>query len=435
MGIISYAQNFEDVILWRVLEDATPGFYVDVGAQHPVVDSVSKAFYEQGWRGIHVEPITEYANLLRTDRPDETVLQAVVAEQPGVVTFYEIPATGLSTARQVIAEEHEKKLGCNVVKNLVTAVTLDDVLALCPGDTIHWLKIDVEGFEREVLSGWRSSTHRPWVVVIEATYPNTTRDTFEDWEDLILAKGYELVYRDGLNRFYLHQTQADRKVRFVFPPNVFDGFQLSGTATSCTAALVNRHQQDKAHLQAEKDHAQHEAVRLNAECQKRVAEGMTRQETPISRPVSSEQANPGGVSRQFLIKHYFPTAVLEHTRFFDTWLRRIAPDTHQDQASGDETACRPGGFAAPEERWCRCVSKGCFTFVWLPISRRQSVSGSRSGRSVSLQIGDGDMASNSFARAGTPVSCFGLPAAVITHGKLESFDDIVAAYDYYNSKG
>lgn len=141
------------------------------------------------------------------------------------------------------------------------------------------------------------------------------------------------------------------------------------------------------------------------------------EETPISRPVSSEQANSGGVSRQFLINHYFPTAVLEHTRFFDTWLRRIAPDTHQDQASGDETACRPGGFAAPEERWCRCVSKGCFTFAWLPISWRQSVSGSRSGRSVSLQIGGGDTASNSFAMARAPVSCFGLPAAVITQAK------------------
>ena len=143
------------------------------------------------------------------------------------------------------------------------------------------------------------------------------------------------------------------------------------------------------------------------------------QETPISRPVSSEQVNPGGVSRQFLINHYDQTAVLEHTRFFDTWLRRIAPDTHQDQASGDESACRPDGFTAPEERWCRCVSKGCFTFAWLPISRRQSVSGSRSGRSVSLQIGDGDgdTASNSFAMAEAPVSCFGLPDAVITQAK------------------
>ena len=38
----SYAQNFEDVMLWRALKHVQKGTYVDVGAQHPVIDSVSK---------------------------------------------------------------------------------------------------------------------------------------------------------------------------------------------------------------------------------------------------------------------------------------------------------------------------------------------------------------------------------------------------------
>jgi len=76
MTFISYAQNFEDVMLWRALKHIEHGCYVDVGAQHPVIDSVSKAFYERGWRGIHIEPVAHYAELLRLDRPDEKVLQA-----------------------------------------------------------------------------------------------------------------------------------------------------------------------------------------------------------------------------------------------------------------------------------------------------------------------------------------------------------------------
>ena len=54
MSIVSYAQNFEDVMLWRALGKVENGFYIDIGAQHPVIDSVSKAFYDNGWRGIHV---------------------------------------------------------------------------------------------------------------------------------------------------------------------------------------------------------------------------------------------------------------------------------------------------------------------------------------------------------------------------------------------
>lgn len=63
-----------------------------------------------------------------------------------------------------------------------------------------------------------------------------------------------------------------------------------------------------------------------------------------------------------------PLAVADHARFFKSWLRRIAPVTHQDQASGAESTCRPGGFAAPEKRWCRNVSNGFITDPWLPVS-------------------------------------------------------------------
>ena len=55
MTFVSYAQNFEDVMLWRALSDVKQGHYIDIGAQDPVINSVSLAFYEAGWRGIHVE--------------------------------------------------------------------------------------------------------------------------------------------------------------------------------------------------------------------------------------------------------------------------------------------------------------------------------------------------------------------------------------------
>ena len=98
MSFVSYAQNFEDVMLWRALKHVENGFYVDIGAQDPVVDSVSLAFYEHGWRGVHVEPTQQYADKLRVARPDEAVLQMAVGSGQGEVTFYEFADTGLSTA-------------------------------------------------------------------------------------------------------------------------------------------------------------------------------------------------------------------------------------------------------------------------------------------------------------------------------------------------
>ena len=57
MSFVSYAQNFEDVMLWRALRDIPNGFYVDVGAWSPEVDSVTLAFYERGWSGINMPSV------------------------------------------------------------------------------------------------------------------------------------------------------------------------------------------------------------------------------------------------------------------------------------------------------------------------------------------------------------------------------------------
>ena len=60
MRFISYAQNNEDVLLWRALGHVRDGFYIDVGANDPVEHSVTKAFYDAGWRGISIEPLPAF---------------------------------------------------------------------------------------------------------------------------------------------------------------------------------------------------------------------------------------------------------------------------------------------------------------------------------------------------------------------------------------
>jgi len=92
-----------------------------------------------------------------------------------------------------------------------------------------------------------------------------------------------------------------------------------------------------------------------------------------------------------------PFAVADYARFFASWLRRIAPDTHQDQASGAESACRPGGLAAPEERWCRNASIG-----FIVIERPQEWSAVRQVKAQLLGASD------------LPVNSFNAPALMIT---------------------
>jgi len=240
IGICSYAQNFEDVMLWRALAHVPAGFYVDIGAQDPVVDSVSKAFYDAGWRGVHVEPTMHYADLLREARPDEQVVVAAVSEAAGLMTFYEIPGTGLSTANADHAQRHRDD-GFEVVERYAPSLSLDDLLSRYRDREIHWLKIDVEGFEEKVLRGWTLDTPRPWVVLVESTEPMTQNDASAAWEPVLLERGYRFAWFDGLNRFYVSSEHEELLPAFAAPPNVFDRFTLSGSASSSfTQALSSR---------------------------------------------------------------------------------------------------------------------------------------------------------------------------------------------------
>jgi FkbM family methyltransferase len=244
----SYAQNFEDVMLWRALKHVASGFYVDVGAQDPRFDSVSRGFYEQGWRGLHIEPNRQYAELLQSDRPDEPVIRTVLSDRAGVVRFYEVPDTGMSTCREDIAL-NVGRLGWKVAEAMVAAVTLDQIFDQLDRPDIHWLKIDVEGHEQAVLQGWRQSSCRPWIVVIESISPMTREENHFSWEPLLIDKDYRFVYFDGVNRYYLSQRHQDLIHHFAYGPCLWDEFQLP-EGSRPVQSVVQRHREAFGRLQA-----------------------------------------------------------------------------------------------------------------------------------------------------------------------------------------
>jgi FkbM family methyltransferase len=231
MGFLSYAQNFEDVMLWRALGHVSNGMYVDIGAQHPRIDSVSRSFYERGWRGVHVEPVPAFAQLLRADRPDETVLQVALGEREGTLELNVFADTGLSTAIASYAERHQVERGYAVERIQTPVLTMKSALEWLAGKDVHWLKIDVEGFEEQVLRGWDSERLRPWILVVEATVPNSTETDYEKWDPLVIAAGYRFVYFDGLNRFYIANEHPELAAAFSAPPNIFDAVEVSGQAS------------------------------------------------------------------------------------------------------------------------------------------------------------------------------------------------------------
>ena len=216
MMFISYAQNFEDVLLWRALRDVQAGFYIDVGASHPDVDSVTRAFFDRGWRGINIEPGAEDAARLAAARPGDITLQVAAGRTDGEADFFPVPGTGLST---LLGQPRDLQTGRVAVR------TLAGICRTYVRQTIHFLKIDVEGTEADVLAGADLVTYRPWIILVEAVAPLSTIPSHASWEPGLLEQGYRFAWFDGLNRFYVAEEQASALLPcFQTPPNVFDNF-------------------------------------------------------------------------------------------------------------------------------------------------------------------------------------------------------------------
>ena len=261
---VSFAQNGEDVVLWRALGHIEHGCYLDVGANDPAENSVSRAFYDRGWSGVAVEPDPTYADRFRTERPRDTVVEAVVtdiAETSAVL--HRIEGTGLSTLVDDIRDFH-RDAGFESSDTRVPALSLDAVIedAGLGGRDIHFLSVDTEGSEESVLRSIDLARNRPWVVIVEATAPNTTKRTHQAWEPLLLDSGYEFCLFDGLSRFYVAAERGELRELLDYPACVFDAYRR--IADIETEVEVQRLHQAVADEAARADRAEAELARMRA---------------------------------------------------------------------------------------------------------------------------------------------------------------------------
>ena len=184
MGFISYAKNFEDVMLWRALKHIKHGTYIDIGAEHPEIHSASKAFYDYGWRGTHFTDNAQHAARLSQSRPDEEILN----------------------------------------------IPLDTALKTVNTQPIHWLKINAKGREVTILEHWDTKRLRPWIITLATTHSTATQASHTtDWDGLFKKADYSFAYFDGMNRFYIANEHPKHLAAFTCPPNYFDHFTVYAT--------------------------------------------------------------------------------------------------------------------------------------------------------------------------------------------------------------
>lgn len=254
--VVSYAQNGEDVRLWRVFADLPRGFYVDVGAGNPVTDSVTKLFYDAGWSGINIEPGPNF-EVLERSRPRDLNLNVAIDSHAGEGELWiTSPESGLSSL--VPPDEAQLPPGFTVKRTTVRKERLGDVLDRHAREReIDFLKIDVEGAELQVLESLDLRRHRPRIVLVEAVAPLEFHETSVEWQPVLIEHGYSVAGFDGINRFYVREDDQHLIAALEYPLSVLDRYVLHAPwrheATVQSQHSIQREPEDEADLRGQLD--------------------------------------------------------------------------------------------------------------------------------------------------------------------------------------
>jgi FkbM family methyltransferase len=235
---ITHAQNREDLILAGILRNVAVGFYVDVGANHPEWHSVTKLFYDKGWSGINIEPNERLHGELSAQRTRDVNIRAGISSQPGTLTFRTYPVEGLSTFSVEYMGLHQLMgVMSEYSDSTVEVMTLFEVLRRYRSSgEIHFLKIDVEGLELEVLLGGAWNLYRPWIICIERGMHQSRRDAVSAF---LGAWDYGQVFFDGINEYFVANERREVWNDFSYGRDVIlPGFPVHSTYVAQHATPV-----------------------------------------------------------------------------------------------------------------------------------------------------------------------------------------------------
>lgn len=187
----------EQTLIREFFKDKSNGFYVDVGANEPVIQSQTYHLECIGWTGILIEPIPDYCTLLRNNRSGKTIQCACSSPQNHGKELKLNLAAGHSTL-------NEKPIAVGSTSDesiIVPCRTLDSILEDQNTQRhFEFISIDIEGHEMEMFKGFSLAYWQPQLVLLEDHVINHEKHNH------MTSNGYQLILRTGLNSWYVPKS-------------------------------------------------------------------------------------------------------------------------------------------------------------------------------------------------------------------------------------
>lgn len=207
-----YSQYKQDEILEKTLfKGFKDGFYVDVGAYDGI--SINNTLYfhlNNNWKGINIEPIKEIYEKLTENRTNDININCAVANNDGYMKFYKNTCYTemLSGLVDTFDERHLQRLisennSTNSTTEIIDVETkkLETIFDIYNVKHIHYLTIDVEGAEFEVIKSINFDKVFIDVIAFENNYHDVSIPIIKYLED----KNYK-IFNTYFDIFMIHNN-------------------------------------------------------------------------------------------------------------------------------------------------------------------------------------------------------------------------------------
>ena len=209
----SFAQQGEDLVLDRIFSRilkhdlSKPLIYCDVGANHPINNSVTYLMYNRNSQGICFDPSHTSKQLFKYHRNrDIFVCKAVGADDNIYVDFY-IPDNAYDLSETSTKYPHRKNTYLKVKKH---QINLNYELKRNNFYKIDFLNIDVEGAEYEILKTFDFNYFSPKVICVEIHADDIIEALETNVAKHIMKQGYRLIASTVISFFFV-STQELKK--------------------------------------------------------------------------------------------------------------------------------------------------------------------------------------------------------------------------------
>ncbi len=213
----SYSQEGEDMILRRLFENQKTGFYVDVGAHHPMRFSNTYFFYKRGWRGINIDAMPGSMKLFNKFRPRDINIEKAISSEKQIITYYVFNEPALNGFSKELSEERHGKGNYFIVSTIdMKTTTLEEIFDywLPKGQEIDFLSIDVEGLDFEVLKSNSFEKYRPKVILIEILESSLSNLENNEISKFLKRVNYS-IYAKTVNTVFFINDEFYKKIQNI----------------------------------------------------------------------------------------------------------------------------------------------------------------------------------------------------------------------------